>query len=81
MIYSYTFKIHQPSMPPSRHLIGTTEINADMKSIEAYVARQFLVMSSHLKRLDPPLIRGPLEKSDDRNTHPYIQETLKVGRH
>ena len=53
MSYNYTFKIYQPSMTPSRHLIETTDINADMKSIEAYVARQFLVMSSHLKKARP----------------------------
>lgn len=40
-------------MAPSRHLIETTDIYADMKSIEAYVARQFLVMSSHLKKARP----------------------------
>jgi len=40
-------------MAPSRHLIGMTNMNADMKSIEAYVARQFLVMLFHLKKTRP----------------------------
>jgi hypothetical protein len=53
MTYNYTLKIHQPSMAPSRHLIETTDFNADMKSIKAYVARQFLVMSSHQKDARP----------------------------
>jgi hypothetical protein len=36
-------------MAPSRHSFETTGFNADMKPIETYASRQFLVMSSQLK--------------------------------
>jgi hypothetical protein len=69
-------------MACSRHLIGTTEINADMKSIEAYVARQFLVMSSHLRDARPNIdLSAPRETRWLRYVPTYPSEHYKVDRH
>ena len=82
MDYNYTFNDYQQSMPPSRHLIGTTEINSDMKSIEAYVARQFLVMSSHLKDARPNIdLSAPRETRWRRYVLTYRRAHEKVGRY